>query len=150
MLYVDKLGIEFLLLVAKGFALCQLVSQRFQVLFHSPLGGLFTFPSRYLSTIGQFEYLALGRGRPRFPQDFACPAVLRNLPSQLRISCTRLSLSLVNYSTLFHYPLLYCIGSPTTTSHSVRENPNYQASNLKQIQNSKSQYSKHIYKLFGI
>ena len=29
------------------------VGTRFQVLFHSPLGVLFTFPSRYLFTIGQ-------------------------------------------------------------------------------------------------
>src|SRR5213593_1975334 len=30
-----------------------LVSTRFQVLFHSPCGVLFTFPSRYLFTIGR-------------------------------------------------------------------------------------------------
>jgi hypothetical protein len=29
-----------------------LVNIRFQILFHSPLGVLFTFPSRYLFTIG--------------------------------------------------------------------------------------------------
>ena len=32
--------------------LCVLVSTRFQVLFHSPPGVLFTFPSRYCSSIG--------------------------------------------------------------------------------------------------
>ena len=32
-------------------------------LFHSPLGVFFTFPSRYLFTIGHQEYLALPRGR---------------------------------------------------------------------------------------
>ena len=32
--------------------LCLLVSTRFQVLFHSPPGVLFTFPSRYCSSIG--------------------------------------------------------------------------------------------------
>ena len=31
------------------------VSKRFQVLFHSPPGVLFTFPSRYLSAIGHLE-----------------------------------------------------------------------------------------------
>src|SRR5690606_13787037 len=31
----------------------RIVSTRFQVLFHSPLGVLFTFPSRYCSAIGQ-------------------------------------------------------------------------------------------------
>ena len=32
--------------------LCVLVNIRFQVLFHSPPGVLFTFPSQYCSTIG--------------------------------------------------------------------------------------------------
>ena len=36
----------------KATALPQLVGIRFQVLFHFPLGVLFTFPSRYLFTIG--------------------------------------------------------------------------------------------------
>ena len=37
---------------------------------------LFTVPSRYWCTIGRWRYLALGRGRPRFPPDVTCPAVL--------------------------------------------------------------------------
>jgi len=40
------------------------------VLFHSPSGVLFTFPSRYLFTIDLAMYLALERDRPRFPPDF--------------------------------------------------------------------------------
>ena len=56
--------------------LCLFVSKWFQVLFHSPLGGLFTFPSRYLFTIGQFEYLALDRDRPSFLQGLPCLVVL--------------------------------------------------------------------------
>ena len=53
-----------------------LVGTRFQVLFHSPPGVLFTFPSQYytLSVIG--EYLGLEGGPPVFPRDFTCPAVL--------------------------------------------------------------------------
>jgi hypothetical protein len=39
---------------------------------------LFTFPSRYLFTIGHQEYLALESGLPRFPRDFSCPVVLKN------------------------------------------------------------------------
>ena len=46
-------------------------------LFHSPLGVLFTFPSRYWYAIGDQEYLALEGGPPRFPQGFPCPVVLR-------------------------------------------------------------------------
>src|SRR5579859_3811316 len=48
----------------------------FQVLFHSPPGVLFTFPSRYWCTIGGDAYLALGGGPPRFPQGSSCPVVL--------------------------------------------------------------------------
>lgn len=40
---------------------------------------LFTVPSRYWCTIGRRGYLALGRGRPCFPPDFACPAVLTSM-----------------------------------------------------------------------
>ena len=55
----DRLG-------AHGFRLC-----------FTPLAGvLFTVPSRYWFALGRSAYLALGRGRPRFPPDFACPAVL--------------------------------------------------------------------------
>jgi hypothetical protein len=38
----------------------QLVSARFQVLFHSPPGVLFTFPSRYWFTIGHRRVFSLG------------------------------------------------------------------------------------------
>ena len=48
----------------------------FQVLFHSPPGVLFTFPSRYWFTIGGGVYLALEGGPPRFPQGSSCPVVL--------------------------------------------------------------------------
>ena len=48
----------------------------FQVLFHSPPGVLFTFPSRYWFTIGGGVYLALGGGPPGFLQGSSCPAVL--------------------------------------------------------------------------
>jgi hypothetical protein len=37
---------------------------------------LFTVPSRYWFPIGRRRYLALGRGRPRFRPDSACPALL--------------------------------------------------------------------------
>ena len=39
----------------------------FQVLFHSPLGVLFTFPSRYSFTIGQQVVLSLGRWSSQIP-----------------------------------------------------------------------------------
>ena len=43
------------------------VGMRFQVLFHSPLGVLFTFPSRYSFTIGQQVVLSLGGWSPQIP-----------------------------------------------------------------------------------
>ena len=53
-----------------------LVNIGFQVLFHSPPGVLFTFPSRYYTLSVTKEYLAL-RGGPRaFPQGFSCLVVL--------------------------------------------------------------------------
>ena len=49
----------------------------FQVLFHSPPGVLFTFPSRYYALSVAAEYLALEGGPPCFRQDSTCPDVLR-------------------------------------------------------------------------
>jgi hypothetical protein len=45
--------------------------------FHPPSGVLFTFPSRYSSTIGRHEYSALEGGPPSFPRNSTCSAVLR-------------------------------------------------------------------------
>ena len=58
----------------------QLVDTGFQVLFHSPPGVLFTFPSQYYALSVTKEYLALGGGPPDFPQGFSCLVVLRILP----------------------------------------------------------------------
>ena len=61
----------------------QLVNTGFQVLFHSPPGVLFTFPSQYYALSVTKWYLALGGGPPHFPQGFSCPAVLWILLSLL-------------------------------------------------------------------
>ena len=53
-----------------------LVCTRFQVLFHSPSGVLFTFPSRYSSLSVTSSYLALEDGPPRFNRGFTCPDLL--------------------------------------------------------------------------
>ena len=47
-----------------------LVGARFQVLFHSPPGVLFTFPSRYWSTIGHRRVFRLGGWSPLLPTGF--------------------------------------------------------------------------------
>ena len=61
----------------------QLVNTGFQVLFHSPPGVLFTFPSQYYALSVTKEYLALEGGPSDFPQGFSCPAVLWILLSLL-------------------------------------------------------------------
>ena len=67
-----------------GIALRLIVGTRFQVLFHSPSGVLFTFPSRYLCAIGRQGCLALERGRPGFPRDSSWPVVLGNAVQEVR------------------------------------------------------------------
>jgi hypothetical protein len=53
-----------------AFNLPLLVSTRFQVLFHSPPGDLFTFPSRYWFTIGCPVMLSLRRWSSQIPTGF--------------------------------------------------------------------------------
>ena len=81
-----------------------LVSSRFQVLFHSPPGVLFTFPSRYYSLSVTWSYLAFGDGPPFFRQDFSCPDVLRILlaPSKFRLQEFHLLRS--TFPGKFNYP----------------------------------------------
>ena len=50
--------------------LCVLVNIRFQVLFHSPPGVVFTFPSQYCSTIGHQVVIRLGGWAPRLLTGF--------------------------------------------------------------------------------
>ena len=57
-------------------AVPQFVNTGFQVLFHSPPGVLFTFPSQYYALSVTKEYLALGGGPPDFLQGSTCLAVL--------------------------------------------------------------------------
>ena len=58
------------------FVVPQLVNTGFQVLFHSPPGVLFTFPSQYYSLSVTEEYLALEGGPSHFPLGFSCLVVL--------------------------------------------------------------------------
>ena len=50
--------------------LCVLVNTRFQVLFHSPPGVLFAFPSRYFFTIGHCLVFSLGWWSTQIPTGF--------------------------------------------------------------------------------
>ena len=67
-----------------------LVSIWFQVLFHSPPGVLFTFPSRYYTLSVIRSYLALGDGPPAFPPNFSCSMVLWILTILNSVSTTRI------------------------------------------------------------
>ena len=49
---------------------------RFQELFHSPPGVLFTVPSQYYSLSVIRWYLGLEGGPPNFPRNSTCSAVL--------------------------------------------------------------------------
>src|SRR5690554_1674232 len=53
------------------------VSTRFQVLFHSPPGVLFTFPSRYWFTIGRWVVFSLWRWASWIPTGFHVPRSTR-------------------------------------------------------------------------
>ena len=88
--------------------LCLLVSIGFQVLFHSPPGVLFTFPSRYYTLSVTWSYLAFGDGPPSFRQDFSCPDVLWILARLFVFSYTGLLPCFVDLSkslllTQFHF-----------------------------------------------
>ena len=54
-------------------SLLPLVGTRFQDLFHSPSGVLFTFPSRYWFTIGHGRVCSLGGWSPQIPTGFLVP-----------------------------------------------------------------------------
>ena len=69
-------------------ALPQLVDTGFQVLFHSPPGVLFTFPSRYWSTIAHQGVFSLSRWSSILPSGFLVSRRtqgLPRLPPRLRI-----------------------------------------------------------------
>ena len=90
----------------------QLVDAGFQVLFHSPPGVLFTFPSQYSPLSVTREYLAL-RGGPRlFPQNSSCFVVLWIPPSCFRIPLTGLSPSSAGFSKTFLLCFFMDYGGP--------------------------------------
>ena len=82
-------------------AFCVLVNTRFQVLFHSPPGVLFTFPSRYFSTIGHQVVFRLGGWSPHLPTGFHVPRGTLDTARQLSFSPTGFSPSLISLPMLF-------------------------------------------------
>ena len=71
--------------------LCVLVNTRFQVLFHSAPAVLFTFPSRYFSSIGHQVVFRLGGWSPRLPTGFLVSCGTLDPDCQSSFSTTWLS-----------------------------------------------------------
>ena len=78
--------------------LCLLVNIGFQVLFHSPPGVLFTFPSRYCSTIGHQVVFSLTGWSPLIHTRFHVSCTTLDTAMLTFLSYTRLSLSMVYFS----------------------------------------------------
>ena len=101
-------------------ALPQLVNTGFQVLFHSPPGVLFTFPSQYYALSVTEEYLAL-RGGPRsFHQGSTCLDVLWIPLLSFQISLTGLSPSLAGFPKTILLRLLNQFCGPNPGMHASR------------------------------
>ena len=83
--------------------LCLLVNIGFQILFHSPPGVLFTFPSRYFSTIGHRGVFSLGGWSLRLPTRFLVSRCTLDPAVLTCISFTGLSPSLVMLPIMFYY-----------------------------------------------
>ncbi len=81
-----------------AYALLPSVSKGFQVLFHSPTGVLFTFPSLYCFTIGRQVVFRLRGWSPRIQSGFhvSRPTLDTAVPSL--ISSTGLSPAMADYS----------------------------------------------------
>ena len=75
-----------------------LVNIGFQVLFHSPPGVLFTFPSRYFSTIGHQVVFSLTEWSPLIHTEFLVLSATLDTALLVVFSCTGLSPSLVSLS----------------------------------------------------
>ena len=75
-----------------------LVSSRFHVLFHSPPGVLFTFPSRYCCAIGHTGVLSLTRWSSRIHTEFHVLRATRDTARPVSFSSTGLSPSLERHS----------------------------------------------------
>ena len=79
------------------------VCMRFQDLFHSPPGVLFTFPSRYWFTIGRSRVFSLGGWSPHLQTGFHVPRpTCCALSSTADFSCTGLSPATAGLSRPFH------------------------------------------------
>ena len=79
-----------------------LVNIGFQVLFHSPPGVLFTFPSRYYSTIGHQVVFSLMGWSPHIHTRFHVPRITLDTIMLAHLSYTGLSPSMVCFPKHFY------------------------------------------------
>ena len=90
-----------------------LVSTRFQVLFHSPPGVLFTFPSQYFFAIAHWVVFRLRGWSPCLHTEFLVFRTTPDSASRSVVSLTRLSLSLVCLPIQFSYNFAWIVLSKT-------------------------------------
>ena len=83
--------------------LCVLVNIRFQVLFHSPPGVLFTFPSQYSSSIGHRVVFRLGGWSPLLPYGFLVSVCTPDPDRFVYVSSTWFSHSPIGLPIPFDY-----------------------------------------------
>ena len=95
-----------------------LVNTGFQVLFHSPPGVLFTFPSQYFFAIGHQGIFRLGGWSPRLPSGFLVSRCTLDTAVGLPVSCTGLSPSLAGFPKTFLLPYLHHMMQSTTPNRS--------------------------------
>ena len=85
----------------RSLSLPPIVGTRFQVLFHSPPGVLFTFPSQYCFTIGHQVVFRLGGWAPRLPGRFHVSARTLDTADHVLLSLTGLSPSMADFPKSF-------------------------------------------------
>ena len=87
----------------KESSLLPLVGTRFQDLFHSPSGVLFTFPSRYWFTIGHGRVCSLGGWSPQLPTGFLVPRRTQGPKPQIQVVFRLQDSHLVSWSVPAHF-----------------------------------------------
>ena len=96
--------------------LCLLVNIGFQILFHSPPGVLFTFPSRYSFTIGHQVVFSLTGWSPLIHTRLHVPRATLDTTSLTHLSYTGLSPSMVCFPKTFLLDSLDRLCSPNPKS----------------------------------
>ena len=90
------------------------VNKGFQVLFHSPPGVLFNFPSQYFYAIGHQGIFRLGGWSLLLPSGFLVSRRTPDTAAGLQISLTGLSPSLAGFPKTILLSVLHCVMQSTT------------------------------------